>query len=306
MIGEKLEEIFEHYDIRKPEGLDFEEFTSLFTGNNLDLNLTMKDLEYIFRSIDADKNGRVESSEFKKWFNDIVKPTAEEKRREDFCKSLLNKVNSMLVTSLNEFDKNNKVDKAAEDTYRQILSGVELTDSDYFMGRKTILKNPLKALKACQIILDDLRIKQKYSDDGTLHFIDPEFGPRGINSGKVDLSGMISLMFPGLPPQNLSAHTKDWKNVIWQRPHQITQAHYESELGTTEGISEEALIPTFFADEIETSDVIQGKLGDCWLVAALSITAMRSEFLKGNLVEKLEDLKTKSITEDDVSMVYPR
>jgi hypothetical protein len=36
-----------------------------------------------------------------------------------------------------------------------------------------------------------------------------------------------------------------------------------------------------FSDNLIANDIIQGKLGDCWYVSALSIITSNDEFVKG-------------------------
>jgi hypothetical protein len=48
-----------------------------------------------------------------------------------------------------------------------------------------------------------------------------------------------------------------------------------------EEITEET--PMFFDDGPAPNDVIQGKLGDCWFIGALSVLATRDDLLRGGV-----------------------
>ena len=37
----------------------------------------------------------------------------------------------------------------------------------------------------------------------------------------------------------------------------------------------------FMSSNLSANDVVQGKLGDCWLVSSLSIIASNDEYIKG-------------------------
>jgi hypothetical protein len=41
-------------------------------------------------------------------------------------------------------------------------------------------------------------------------------------------------------------------------------------------------------DDLKSTDVVQGKVGDCWYVSALSIIATNDEYIKGKSIDKCE------------------
>lgn len=44
----------------------------------------------------------------------------------------------------------------------------------------------------------------------------------------------------------------------------------------------------FMSSNLSANDVVQGKLGDCWLVSSLSIIASNDEYIKGKELKKCE------------------
>ena len=65
--------------------------------------------------------------------------------------------------------------------------------------------------------------------------------------------------------------------------------------------------PKFFSDGIESNDVIQGNLGDCWFISALSVLATKDYLLRGEFSDEI--LVKKKIRKIDyiklASGVYP-
>lgn len=40
--------------------------------------------------------------------------------------------------------------------------------------------------------------------------------------------------------------------------------------------------------DLKSTDIVQGNLGDCWYVSALSIITQNDEYIKGKSVDKLK------------------
>ena len=49
----------------------------------------------------------------------------------------------------------------------------------------------------------------------------------------------------------------------------------------------------FFSDGIESNDIIQGCLGNCWLISALSVLATKDYLLRGEFNEEMLKIKIK-------------
>lgn len=46
--------------------------------------------------------------------------------------------------------------------------------------------------------------------------------------------------------------------------------------------------PIFMKNDLKSTDIVQGNLGDCWYVSALSIITQNDEYIKGKSFEKLK------------------
>ena len=77
----------------------------------------------------------------------------------------------------------------------------------------------------------------------------------------------------------------------WLRPNQISQKKR----------------PEFIDDGAETNDVIQGAIGDCWFIGALSVLATEDAYIRGsfdpskNMDDEIDNNEAKGMT----SGVYP-
>ncbi len=112
-------------------------------------------------------------------------------------------------------------------------------------------------------------------------FTDPDFGPQE----KDDLA-QDSLYFEDIPTGYPLP-----KNMRWLRLNQISQKKR----------------PEFIDDGAGTNDVIQGALGDCWFIGALSVLATEDAFIRGsfdpekNTDDQISNYEAKGMT----SGVYP-
>ncbi len=117
-----------------------------------------------------------------------------------------------------------------------------IQEADFFRASNTtILVNEMACLKRCEELLQDMRNK------GRQLFRDPEFGPQFKGDIAVD-----SIYFGDPPPGY-----PDPKKFIWVRPDVISPN----------------VRPQFLDDGAETNDVMQGAIGDCWFIGALSVLA---------------------------------
>jgi len=158
------------------------------------------------------------------------------------------------------------------------LRDIENTDyfnypKPYYM--KTMLNSDKACLKKCEELLAKMRKKGK-----TL-FDDPDFGPKYKGDHAVD-----SLYFGDIP-----AGYPLPKDMIWLRPSEISKSK----------------TPEFVDEGADTNDVIQGAIGDCWFIGALSVLATEDELIRGsfnpsdNADGEISDLEAKGMT----SGVYP-
>lgn len=128
------------------------------------------------------------------------------------------------------------------------VEGYEINpEEDYFnkydTNCTTILNNELAALKRC------LNLARE-----TDMFEDPDFDP--------DHNGPKLMYTSGEPP---APGYTDPERVEWRRPR------------------EWAPKSAFFSGGISSNDVVQGALGDCWFIGALSTLATRDKLLCGSI-----------------------
>ena len=125
-------------------------------------------------------------------------------------------------------------------------------ERDYFnRGGKlieTILNNEDAAIKRCEQLFDEMEINGE--------FIDKDFGPQINDNG---VGNKFSLYLNG---NALKGHM-DPTMIEWYRMTQISSE------------------PHFIDDGAEANDVMQGALGDCWFISALSVLATKDHLLRG-------------------------
>jgi hypothetical protein len=309
-VGATLERIFELHDIKEPVGLTTNEFMALFSKGKIDLQLSQSELLKLFATIDTNNNGVISTAEFLEWFNKFTKPSEKELREREHRLYVLSEVNNLLSNYNLQFEKSNKISHEAESHYRKFINELVVEEADYYKGRKTILRDPFKALKIAQAKADKvIKLREKAQKSGdqdyrVIFYVDEEFciktnleRPEASDDVSRDVKyyeGRECLLFKDMKCK-VSDDVKEWKNVQWLRPFEIVHKQ-----GVTESAGNpEDLLPTFFAQQVETKDVNQGKLGDCWLLAALSIVAARTEYLRGNVGMTAEQLD-KELSDDEV------
>lgn len=133
------------------------------------------------------------------------------------------------------------------------VQNYKLQPSDYFTQYTptctTILNSHIAALKRC------IELTQ-----GVAIFEDPDFGPK-------QQGGATSLYYKGTAPAPGYVPTE---NVKWVRPSDLIQN------------------TCFFSNELSANDSVQGALGDCWFIGALSVIATRDELIRGS-IENLDN-----------------
>ena len=167
------------------------------------------------------------------------------------------------------------LEKAKGITYKGY--NYKIKEEDYFERKgvkiMTILNSEDAAIKKCEELCDELPDKKKW--------FDPDFGSQPNNSRK----NKESLYGDGdVPPGN----PRD-TNVEWYPLSDISDS------------------AQFFSDGVESNDVIQGCLGDCWFISALSVIATKDYLLRGEFSDDI--LSDKKIDEEESIMlstgIYP-
>ena len=130
-----------------------------------------------------------------------------------------------------------------------------VTPADYFQGCRTMLNNEKAALAVARDTYLGLKKTKarKYQD--------PDFGPK--DDGTTDPEGHKMAMYKtGVPPLGYPA------------PDECKWVYSET-------LCDPGEQPQFVDDGAASEDCIQGKLGDCWLISAMSVLVTRDELLVG-------------------------
>ena len=134
---------------------------------------------------------------------------------------------------------------------------------------KTILNSEEAAIKKCILIRNELLKDQKQK------WTDPDFG----GDSRKSIYGEMTQSPGEVKPEDI-----EWYSI--------------------NRIDENA---QFFENGIESNDVIQGCLGDCWFISALSVIATKDYLLQGEMDEKI--MSDEIISDEELRMlttgVYP-
>ena len=129
-----------------------------------------------------------------------------------------------------------------------------VTEKDYFMGCPTMLNNEKAAIAVAKKLYKELKDKKKKK------FHDNDFGPKN-DGDKVGHAN--SLYCNGVIPQKGYTEPDDIKWVY------------------AEELCDPGEIPQFVDDGAGSGDCVQGNIGDCWLISAMSVLVTRDELLVG-------------------------
>lgn len=130
----------------------------------------------------------------------------------------------------------------------------EVTENDYFMGNPTMLTNEKAALARVREIYKQLKRDKKEK------YIDTTFGPKD----KSDTNGhKFSLYKDGTAnPKGMT----DPSEIEWLFSEEVCDSGEK---------------PQFVDNGAASADCVQGLIGDCWLISAMSVCANRDELLVG-------------------------
>jgi len=135
----------------------------------------------------------------------------------------------------------------------------KVTKRDFFNGCTTILTSEKAALAKVTQIYENHKFKQAQGQNVN-KFVDPDFGPRR----KTDVEGSKYAMYK----------TGEVPRKGYPEPR-------ECEWVFAEALCDPGEVPQFVDDGVASSDCIQGNMGDCWFISAMSVLATRDELLIG-------------------------
>ena len=302
VMGKTHEELFSMFDINQQGILNMTAFNSMLKG--MSVNLEQTELLAVFSDIDSNRDGVISTNEFlskmktdesKSKSQVISQPPAQVTSTRANGRGGLVKPTPITPTTQAQQDQSvapqkpnrqqmdttyAKMGQSKEGVNQSIssyLNSVTVTDADCFAGWKTILNDPVKALKRCQEFIDTLQ------KSGKQYFEDPEFGPKGLE----DPHGYKSICFD---PPYVGAPSED--EISWMRPAEIAPG----------------LAVGFAPDGPNSVDVNQGLVGDCWMVSALSILGSNRGLLMGDWTPDKNNISGPVSEEEAVKLlsgVYP-
>lgn len=190
----------------------------------------------------------------------------------DFCKAIRIYKFSLLLGTQSIPPPSNIAPSQVNQEKEFRIFDYKLSQKDYFT----------KSIKGCTTILnsEDAAIRRCFDlFSASKHFLDPDFGPEKGDRGD------ICLYWDGTPP---GSNYPPASELSWKSP-----SEWLENVG-------------FFKGGISSNDVIQGSLGDCWFIGALSVFAQRDELVRGSI----DNLKKESqITQENAlgisKGVYP-
>ncbi len=191
-----------------------------------------------------------------------------------------------IIEDENEIENLNK-SGSFEDLYTKIQEleykgyNYKISEKDYFQRRSdeepisTIFNSEDAAIKKCEELMEFLGDLKQWKD--------PDFGPQENDNGK---GHKKSIFGERASPQSTGLNLKD---IEWYSIKEINEN------------------ATFFYDGTESNDVMQGVLGDCWFISALSIIATKDYLLRGEFDKNI--LNDGKIDEEEIKMmsegIYP-
>ena len=158
----------------------------------------------------------------------------------------------------------------------------KISQNDYFKRKSndspitTILNSEDAAIKKCEELMQSL-------GNSGMRWADPDFGPQENDNGR----GSRKSIFGDFGSSEALGINPDY--IEW---YSIKDIHDEA---------------TFFFDGTESNDVMQGALGDCWFISALSVIATKDYLLRGEFSKRILD--DGKIDEEEIKMmsegIYP-
>lgn len=300
-----LKELFQNTDKNKNNLISLTELRKMFE----DIGLPVDNLEltHLFNQLDSDNNNKVDMREFIDRIDDRARRIEKKKTMIFQSKRTLNSLPSFNLndptlrnpsnvmgdldasiepapvtartqnrrdTVRRTFTHIGTSEEEAIKTYNKFIDSVELTKEDYFMGRKTVLNDPIKALKVCRNLVLEIEKKPQNKQ----YFEDDDFGPK-----KTDINGYASICYPEKPfcgcPHALE--------IEWNRLQDICPN----------------MNPEFVIDGANATDVSQGIIGNCWVISALSVLASDDRLLIGSYRPELENL-TESVVDQEAKGLF--
>ena len=202
-----------------------------------------------------------------------------------------NKIVSSPFKDIDENLKDINDDDKSEGSFANLLTVIKnldykgynykIKEKDYFQRTpeehpiKTILNSEDAAIKKCEELMNELENKEKWDD--------PDFGPQPNDNGNGSKKSIYG--------EYGSAETLgvNVNNITWYGMKEINEN------------------ATFFYDGTESNDVMQGALGDCWFISALSVIATKDYLLRGEFNKSI--LEDGKIDEEEIKMmsegIYP-
>ena len=194
-------------------------------------------------------------------------------------------------SNINEEDIENEDKKSISNSFGDFLIKIDnskykgynytIKKEDYFQRKEndkpimTILNSEDAAIKKCEEIMKSLGDNEKW--------LDPDFGPQSKDNGKGNKKSILG----DKGSEKILGFSLD--NIAWYSINEINDN------------------ATFFYDGIESNDVIQGKLSNCWFISALSVIATKDYLLRGEFNENI--LNDGKIDEEEIKMmsegIYP-
>ena len=282
-LGKSAEDIFREFDTDSNSQLSLHEFKKMIMSANLNLNAF--EINSLFDELDEDKSNSVSTEEFYRKVDVETKttqsslpskpdtsktkptatPTADNIKLKEEKKAIDDSMKRMGTST-----------SKVNDSVGQFLSSVKILPEDKFMGKDTILNDPIKALKVVEEIVSKLRGSSRPIWD------DPDFGPQTS-----DPHGFSSICFEN---PFLGAPNQD--DVFWSRLEEICKGSQ----------------PDFLVQGAQSNDVCQGAIGDCWMIGAMSVLATDDRYIRGDYKVDSKSLKDEVTDEEAAGMlmgVYP-
>jgi len=166
----------------------------------------------------------------------------------------------------------------ASQYFAELMNSITLTEKDFFRpGCTTILNSDMAAMKRCYELIREMKKK------GKKLFEDPDFGPQ--SPGDAALGSICE------DEENPPFWITDPDCLTWLRPKEISKGERTY----------------FLEDGAETGDVLQGDLGDCWFIGAMSVLATKDMYIRGEFnptADKIEVINDQEVYGMKIG-VYP-